>query len=188
MPVADVGFNHGEMVDREPCLVPPYATNCGWAFSIVNVYFDDYYPAAIATAQALRTRGGPERLIWTTHPWLLSMFFDCPQHLWPQLHCPDTDALAAMEAAIRRGDISWHAGCVSCVAVRGEAACPSANVCRYVASCLVQALQHGAGADGYEHVRVLAVSRPRLGNQVQRVRTHHDVPAVRRHNCPVSPT
>lgn len=52
----DVGFNHGETTADKPCLVPPYETHCGWAYSVVNNYFHNFFPAAIATAAALRKR------------------------------------------------------------------------------------------------------------------------------------
>lgn len=52
----DVGFNHGEDASGEPCLNPPYDINCGWAYSVVNNYFDNFFPAAISTAIELRER------------------------------------------------------------------------------------------------------------------------------------
>jgi hypothetical protein len=92
-------------------------------------YFDVYFPAAIKTAQQLRQRGGKERLIYTTHPWLVSLYVDCQDSLVPtlpgmkhflannettqainvSLHCPSAAALATFEAAVQRGDIAWHA-------------------------------------------------------------------------------
>lgn len=73
-----------------------------------------YFPQAIALAQALRLLGGVERFIYTTHPILLSLYLDCPANFTLArgltLQCPDADAQAAMEAAMVRGDITWHAG------------------------------------------------------------------------------
>jgi len=71
---------------------------------VQDLYFQSYYPAAFSTAAQLRTRGGKETFKWTTHPWLLTQFLNNATG--------DIDAaqLAAMEAAIARGDITWHAG------------------------------------------------------------------------------
>lgn len=120
----DAGFNHGEKAISEKqvvaCLFPPYPPECGYAYSVINVYFDVFFPQgqgdkshltllAIATAQELRKRGGVERLVYTTQPWLLSLYFDCPPHLFGEIHCPNATARQAMETAIRLGDIAWHA-------------------------------------------------------------------------------
>merc|ERR1719247_1921956 len=43
---------------------------------VCDTYFDDYFPAAFATAAALRTRGGPERFRWTEFTWLLQEYLD----------------------------------------------------------------------------------------------------------------
>ena len=39
--------------------------------------------------------------------YLISLFLDCPTGM--NLHCPDAQAVAAVEAAIREGVITWHA-------------------------------------------------------------------------------
>jgi hypothetical protein len=97
---------------------------------ISRQYWYEYYPAAIATAQQLRARGGPERLIYTTHSYLVSMFLDCPNTIAPSLNltCPSAAEQAALlkvllccavlgatvifvspPQAIQLGDITWHA-------------------------------------------------------------------------------
>jgi hypothetical protein len=83
----------------------------GFAYNVVNKYFDVYYPNAIKTALDLRELPGPERLIYTTHPWLVSLYLDCPSDSqWGSLlHCPNATAVAAFRAAVLRGDIAWHA-------------------------------------------------------------------------------
>jgi hypothetical protein len=75
--------------------------------SINCSYFKDYFPAAIATAAALRARGGPERYVYLTHSWLVSLYLDCPSKLG--IYCPNPEEIAAFEAAVHRGDITWHA-------------------------------------------------------------------------------
>ncbi len=79
--------------------------------AVVNEYFDKYFPRAAAVGEALRaessntTGAGPLR--WMTFSWLLSLYFDCPSGMG--LHCPDANAQASVDAAIRAGDIVWPA-------------------------------------------------------------------------------
>ncbi|HUV69259.1 MAG TPA: DUF5054 domain-containing protein [Terracidiphilus sp.] len=61
-------------------------------------YFDKYFPAAISIAQAANA-GGKRRYVWTTGSWLLFEYLE-------QASAADRKA---MEAAIARGDIAWHA-------------------------------------------------------------------------------
>ncbi len=80
--------------------------------NILNVYFQEYFPRAISVAQQLRAHGGPERLIYTTHAWLVHLYLYCPQNFTLSgitLLCPPASAVAEFKAAIRRGDIVWHA-------------------------------------------------------------------------------
>jgi hypothetical protein len=77
--------------------------------NVVNLYFDEFYPKAIRVAQELRIRGGPEALVYTTHPWLASLYVNCPKNLWPGLHCPNATMLNLFSEAVKRGDITWHA-------------------------------------------------------------------------------
>lgn len=56
---------------------------------------------------ALHKRGGTARLVLTTWSYLISMYVDCPQYAG--FPCPSSARVARMEAAIRRGDITWHA-------------------------------------------------------------------------------
>jgi hypothetical protein len=80
--------------------------------NILNRYFAVYFPRAIAVAQALTAHGGPERLIYTTHAWLVHMYLHCPANFTLSgitLQCPTPDAVAAFTAAVARGDIVWHA-------------------------------------------------------------------------------
>ena len=81
--------------------------------NILNIYFGEYFPRAISVANDLRSRGGTERLIWTSQPWLVSLYLDCPPNFvlsGIQLVCPTPDELAAFRAAVARGDIVWNGG------------------------------------------------------------------------------
>jgi hypothetical protein len=81
--------------------------------NILNRYFSVYFPRAIAVAAELRAHGGPERLIYTTHGYLVSMYLHCPANFTLSgilLECPPPEAVAAFSAAVRAGDIVWHAG------------------------------------------------------------------------------
>ena len=77
------------------------------AANIVNRYFDDFFPRAIKIANTLRKYGGKERLVFTTHTYLVSLYLDCPPNMG--LHCPDDEAKDSFKNAVTRGDITWHA-------------------------------------------------------------------------------
>ena len=51
--------------------------------------------------------GGAERFRWMTQSWLVALYLDCPTDLG--LHCPDAQGKAAFAAAVKKGDIYWHA-------------------------------------------------------------------------------
>ena len=75
--------------------------------NIVNEYFDTYFPAAVNFTETLRSIKYADSYTWMTHSYLLSLYFDCPPNMG--LHCPTAAQQAAVQAAIQRGDISWHA-------------------------------------------------------------------------------
>jgi len=77
------------------------------ATNVVNKYFDVFFPEAILTASLLRELGGDERLVFTTHSYLVSLYLDCPPNMG--LHCPSERAQKDFTDAIMRGDITWHA-------------------------------------------------------------------------------
>jgi len=66
--------------------------------AILHKYRNEYIPHAIRLAESLN-QGGERRFIWTVGSFLIDDFLR---------HAP-TEEVAAMEAAIRRGDITWHA-------------------------------------------------------------------------------
>lgn len=68
------------------------------ARNVVDVYFEDYIPRALQTAQALREAGAAQRFIWTTGSWLI----------YEYLEKAAEPARRRMERAIERGDIVWH--------------------------------------------------------------------------------
>ena len=75
--------------------------------NIVNRYFDNYFPKAIEIAEELRQYNHKERLVFTTHSYLVWLYFNCP--LGSGLHCPSQTALDAFRTAVSKGDIVWHA-------------------------------------------------------------------------------
>ena len=93
-----------------------------FAYHIVNRYFDEYIPYAIALAEEGRASGIP--YTYMIQPWIAALFLDCANGgiaAWPGmpkppasdsmplLHCPNATTLAAFKAAMVRGDIFMHA-------------------------------------------------------------------------------
>lgn len=88
----------------------------GFINNILNIYFHQYLPRAAILADQIRQISPDDNFVYTTHPWLLSMFFDCPSNLvlaGIPLQCPSKDELALVERAIRHGSITWHAGAMN---------------------------------------------------------------------------
>jgi hypothetical protein len=79
----------------------------GFVYNVVNKYFDEYFPAAIETAYTLQELDAPIGFIFTTHPFLVSLYLDCPPGM--NLHCPNQQSISAFEQAIKEGIITWHA-------------------------------------------------------------------------------
>lgn len=63
--VTDVGYNG----------IP----QTGFINNILNTYFHEYFPRAVNLSRELRDKQYQERFIYTTHPWLVSLYVDCPQ-------------------------------------------------------------------------------------------------------------
>jgi len=70
----------------------------GLASEVVDRYFNDFFPQAIAVAAELRA-AGPERLVWTTGSWLV----------WRALETAQPNQRRLIEQAIIDGDLCWHA-------------------------------------------------------------------------------
>lgn len=68
------------------------------AAEVESRYLTDFFPRAVATAEALAARGD-ERLVWTTGSWILHR----------ALHDVDRDRAAAVDAAVRAGHLASHA-------------------------------------------------------------------------------
>ncbi len=62
-------------------------------------YLEAAFPRALSVAAELRSRGGPERLVWTTGSWILAR----------ALADDDRARAAAVAAGIEAGDLAWHA-------------------------------------------------------------------------------
>ena len=69
------------------------------ASEVERQYLDDFFPRAVAVAAELRSRGGPERLVWTTGSWILHR----------ALHQADAEQAGVIDGAVRAGDLAWHA-------------------------------------------------------------------------------
>lgn len=69
------------------------------ASAVTERYMTQFIPSAIETARELRTRGGAERLVWTTGSWLIATY----------LEKASPENRKKLEEAIGRGDITWHA-------------------------------------------------------------------------------
>jgi hypothetical protein len=83
-----------------------------FASNVCALYFDKHFPAAIATARALKERGGKERFIYTSHPWLIQEYLDATAGCTGNV-TRSPEALAFLEDAIREGDVTWHANAFS---------------------------------------------------------------------------
>ena len=88
----------------------------GFINNILNIYFHQYFPRAAILADQIRQISPKDSFVYTTHPWLLSMFFDCPPNFVLAgilLKCPSKDEKDLIERAIRSGAITWHAGAMN---------------------------------------------------------------------------
>ena len=97
-PPADVGYDGIDPV-------------VGFINNIVNIYFHEYFPRAVEVAQTLRDLNDTRNFIYTTHPWLVSLYLDCPPNLvlsGKKLICPSDEEVQVFVSAIKRGDITWH--------------------------------------------------------------------------------
>lgn len=68
------------------------------AADVLETYRHEFIPRALDTAEKMN-RDGKRKFIWTTGSWLIEDYLT---------HMPAEQA-ARMDAAIRRGDITWHA-------------------------------------------------------------------------------
>eukprot|EP00756_Hemistasia_phaeocysticola_P027509 Hpha_TRINITY_DN16121_c1_g8::TRINITY_DN16121_c1_g8_i1::g.4195::m.4195 len=92
----------------------PEGNPIGFMANVINSYTSEYFPAAAALANGMRALGGTDRFIYTTHPWLVSLYIDCPPDFvlanGTKLFCPTEAELAGFKKAVANGDIVWHDG------------------------------------------------------------------------------
>ena len=69
------------------------------AAGVIQNYFSNYIPTALATARKMRTMERTEKFIWTTGSWLI----------YEYLEQAEPAQREEMENAILAGDITWHA-------------------------------------------------------------------------------
>lgn len=69
-----------------------------FAHKVVERYFEDFIPRAIALAKQVREEGAAERFVWTTGSWLI----------YEYLEQASSAARTRMEEAIASGDVIWH--------------------------------------------------------------------------------
>ena len=84
--------------------------------AVINQYFQQHFPKAIQTAEEAR-RKNKFRYSWMTHSWLVATYRNC-NSTKVNIHgptspsllvCPNASTLEEFEAAVRRGDINYHA-------------------------------------------------------------------------------
>jgi len=88
----------------------------GFINNVLNRYFIEYFPRAINLANGIKEWNSNLSFIYTTHPWLISLYLDCPPNMvlnGIQLFCPDKEAVDALISAIKSGYIAIHAGAMN---------------------------------------------------------------------------
>ncbi|XP_059146397.1 uncharacterized protein LOC131933931 [Physella acuta] len=95
----DVGYSDGIDLDA------------GFIVQVLNRYMTEYFVRAINTSRTLIQLGYTERFIYTTHPWLVSLYLDCPNItlLGVPLKCPSLAEQNDFRLAVLEGHIAWHA-------------------------------------------------------------------------------
>ena len=98
----DVGFN---TVGTDPWR---------WlAADVLDEYFRTYFPRALQVARDLAamvangTNPHNDTLTWTTHPWLVSLYLDCPPDMG--YYCPTEEEKAAFIGGVQDRTVTWHA-------------------------------------------------------------------------------
>ena len=85
----------------------------GFVNNVLNKYFIDYFPRAIKLAHIMHDVDPNTGFIYTTHPWLLIVYLNCPQNFTLsdiELYCPTAEEKYLMEDALEKGYIACHAG------------------------------------------------------------------------------
>ena len=77
--------------------------------SVINKYFNDYFPTAAAVGELLsknKTIGAPQ-MKWMTQSYLISLYLSCPKNMG--LMCPTETEISIFKNAISKGWITYHA-------------------------------------------------------------------------------
>ena len=85
----------------------------GYINNVMNTYFQEYFPRAVELAEAVQQLSPTDSFVYTTHPWLVSMYTDCPPNMvlnGVKLACPEEKDLKAFLDAVSKGRVVWHAG------------------------------------------------------------------------------
>ena len=85
----------------------------GFVNNVLNTYFTKYFPRAIKFAYLMNDVDPDSGFIYTTHPWLLILYLNCPANFTlsgVDLHCPSKDEVDLMIDALKKGYIACHAG------------------------------------------------------------------------------
>ena len=77
--------------------------------SVLNIYFHEYFTKAIETAKEVNTPGEPPVFRYTSHAWLLDIFFNCPRFLG--LECPVDSSVGDINLGMTP---DYDAACVVC--------------------------------------------------------------------------
>ena len=88
-----------------------------------NTYMHKYFPSARATAEKMKA-SGLGNFTYTTHPWLMQRFLECPcaedpsgsclarnlnNTFEPPLKCPSEEEVKNFSSAAKLGEIAWNA-------------------------------------------------------------------------------
>ena len=85
----------------------------GFIANVLNTYFMEYFPRAVVIAEEVHSGSVKGGFIYTTHPWLVMLYLDCPSNLVLSgvlVQCPTAKQKLMFTKAIESGYIRWHAG------------------------------------------------------------------------------
>ena len=85
----------------------------GFVNNVLNKYFVEYFPRAIKFAHIMKYLDPDSGFIYTTHPWLLALYLNCPANFTlsdVELYCPSAEEVRMMKDALKNGYIACHAG------------------------------------------------------------------------------